>query len=114
MVHKNQVINGVIAFMDNNMIPSAKDNYKIILRTARAGIAIAPEKIWDYIKDNAIISMTGAIQEDQVDIDLLAKILTEGFGADEFHMGFKLLGGEYKIFLSGDDIRALKSYIERA
>lgn len=114
MVHKNQVISGVMAFMDNNMIPNAKDNYKIILRTIRAGMAIAPEKIWDLIKDNTIIGMTGAIQEDQIDIDLLARILTEGFGADEFNMGFKLLGGEYKIFLSGDDIRTLKGYIERA
>lgn len=114
MVHKNQVINGVMTFMDNNMIPNAKDNYKIILRTIRAGMAIAPEKIWDLIKDNTIIAMTGAIQEDQIDIDLLARILTEGFGADEFNMGFKLLGGEYKIFLSGDDIRELKGYIERS
>lgn len=114
MVHKNQVINGVMSFMDNNMIPNAKDNYKIILRTVRAGMTIAPDKIWDLIKDNAIISMTGAVQDDQIDIDLLARILTEGFGADEFNMGFKLLGGEYKIFLSGDDIRALKGYIERA
>ena len=114
MVHKNQVINGVMTFMDNNMIPNATDNYKIILRTIRAGMAIAPEKIWDLIKDNTIIAMTGAIQEDQIDIDLLARILTEGFGADEFNMGFKLLGGEYKIFLSGDDIRELKGYIERS
>jgi hypothetical protein len=114
MVHKDQVISGVMMFMDNNMIPNAKDNYKIILRTVRAGLAIAPEKIWDIIKDNAIISMTGAVQNDHIDIDLLARILTEGFGADEFNMGFKLLGGEYKIFLSGDDIRALKGYIERA
>jgi hypothetical protein len=47
-------------------------------------------------------------------VDLLARILTEGFGADEFNLGFKLLGGEYKIYLSAEDIRALKGYIERA
>jgi hypothetical protein len=114
MVQKNQVINGVMAFMDNNMIPNAKDNYKIILRTIRSGMANAPEKVWDLIKDNAIIAMTGAVQGEHVDVDLLARILTEGFGGDEFSLGFKLLGSEYKIYLSGEDIRMLKGYIERA
>ena len=114
MVHKDKVISGVMAFMDNNMIPNAKDNYKIILRTIRGGMAIAPERVWHLIKDNAIIAMTGAVEEDYVDVDLLARILMEGFGSDEFSLGFKLLGGEYKIFLSGDDIRSLKGYIERA
>jgi hypothetical protein len=54
------------------------------------------------------------VQGDHVDVDLLARILTEGFGGDEFNLGFKLLGGEYKIYLSAEDIRALKGYIERA
>lgn len=114
MVHKNKVINGVMAFMDSNMIPNADGNYKIILRTARAGMAIAPDKIWNIIKDNAIIAMTGAVNEEYVDVDLLARILTEGFGNDEFNLGFRFLGEGYKICLSGDDIRTLKSYIERA
>lgn len=114
MVHRDKVISGVMAFMDNNMIPNAKDNYKIILRTVRAGMAIAPEKVWDLIKDNEILAMTGAINENYVDVDLLSRILMEGFGNDEFNMVFKVLGGEYKIFLSGEDIRALKGYIERA
>lgn len=114
MVNKHQVINGVMAFMDNNMIPSASGNYKIILRTARAGMAIAPDKFWGIIKDNAIVAMTGAVNGDHVDIDLLARILTEGFGSEEFNLIFKLLGEEYKMFLSGEDIRTLKNYIERA
>lgn len=114
MVHRDKVINGVIAYMENHMIPNAKDNYKIILRTVQAGMSIAPEKIWDLIKNNEILAMTGAIEGDMVDIDLLARILATGFGNDEFSLAFKVLGGEYKIFLSSEDIRALKGYIERA
>ena len=114
MVHKDKVINGVMAFMDSNMIPNAKDNYKIILRTIRSGMSIAPEKAWDLIKNNAIIAMTGAVQGDHIDVDLLGRILMEGIGNDEFNLGFKLIGKEYKIFISGDDIRTLKGYIERA
>ena len=114
MVNKHQVINGVIAFMENHMIPNAKDNYKIILRTVQAGMTIAPDKVWNLIKDNAILAMTGAVEGDEVDVDLLARILSTGFGNDEFNMSFKLLGSEYKIFLTAEDIRALKGYIERA
>ena len=42
MANKNQVINGVMTFMENHMIPKAEGNYKIILRTAKAGMMIAP------------------------------------------------------------------------
>ena len=115
MVNSKQVINGVILFMDNHMIPKAEGNYKIILRTARAGMMIAPEKFWDIIKNNALISMLGVIDENEhVDIDLLANILSEGIGSEEFNLSFKFLGDEYKIYLSKDDIHTLKNYIERS
>ena len=38
MAHKHKVINGIMLFMDNHMIPKAEGNYKVILRTARAGM----------------------------------------------------------------------------
>lgn len=114
MVNKHQVINGIITFMDNHMIPKAEGNYKIILRMARAGMQIAPDKIWDAIKSNGLIEMLGVIKGDEADIDSLSRILSEGMGSDEFGLSFRLLGEEYKIFLSGEDIKAVRSYIERA
>lgn len=114
MVHKNQVISGIIQFMDNQMIPKAEGNYKIILRMARTGLQIAPEKIWEAVKNNTFVEMLGVVNGDEIDIDSLVRILTEGMGSDEFNLGFKILGGEYKIFLSAEDIRTAKSYIERA
>lgn len=114
MVNKHQVVKGVMHYLDNHMIPNATGNYKIVLRTARAGMSIAPDKIWDLIKDNSLIAMTGAIDGDHVDIDLLAEILAEGLGGDEFCMALKLLGDEYKIYLTGEDVKTLKSCIERS
>lgn len=114
MVNKHKVINGIIQFMDSHMIPKAEGNYKIILRVAKSGMQIAPDKIWDAVKVNPLVEMLGVIKGDEVDIDLLCHILTDGFASDEFSLGFKFLTEEYKIFLSGDDIRALKGYIERA
>ena len=114
MVHKNQVISGIIAFMENHIIPSAKDNQKIILRTIQAGMAVAPEKVWDLIKKNEILAMTGAVEGDEINIELLSRILSNGLGNDEFDLSFRLLGNEYKIYLSAEDVKALKGYIERA
>ncbi len=114
MVHKNQVIGGIIQFMDNQMIPKAEGNYKIILRMVRSGMQIAPDKIWDAVKSNSLVEMLDVVRGDEVDIDSLARILTEGMGSEEFNLGFKLLGEDYKIYLSAEDIRALKGYIERA
>lgn len=115
MVNKHQVINGIIAYMDNHMIPSAEGNYKIILRTAKAGMVVVPDKFWDLIKNNTLVEMTGAIIDDEhINIDLFARIISEGFGNDEFNFVLDVLGHEYRIYLKAEDIHALKNYIERA
>lgn len=114
MANKRQFINGVILFMDNHMIPKAEGNYKIILRTARAGMKIAPNSIWEAIKGNSLIDMLGVINDDNVDIGTLASILSDGFEKDEFCLDFRFIGKEYKIFLTGEDVTTLKSYIERS
>lgn len=114
MANKNQVINGVMTFMENHMIPKAEGNYKIILRTAKAGMMIVPDKIWNLIKNNTLIEMLGVIEGDDVDVRLLADILSEGFGGDEFTLAFEFFGDSYKIHLSKDDIHTLKNYIERS
>lgn len=115
MVNKHQVINGIIAYMDNHMIPSAEGNYKIILRTAKAGMVVVPDKFWDLIKNNTLVEMTGAIIDDEhINIDLFARIISEGFGNDEFNFVLSVLGHEYRIYLKAEDIHALKNYIERS
>lgn len=114
MVRSKQVIDGIILFMDNHMIPKAEGNYKVILRTAKAGMMIAPEKIWEVIKNNTLVSMLGVVKDDEVDINLLADVLHEGIGSEGFTFEFSLLGSTYKIHLEKDDITTLKNYIVRA
>lgn len=115
MANKHQVINGIILFMDNHMIPKAEGNYKIILRAAKTGMQIAPDKIWDAIKSNTLVDMLGVISEDdQVDLNNLARILSEAIGTDEFCLKFNVLGQEFKIFITGDDVHTIKNYIERS
>lgn len=114
MANKHQVINGIMMFMDNHMIPKAEGNYKVILRTAKAGMMMAPDKIWETIKGNSLIEMVGAVKGDSIDIDLLGEILKEGFDTEGFCFEFELLGSHYKIHFDKDDINTLKNYIARS
>ena len=114
MANKKQVIDGIMLFMDNNMIPKAEGNYKVILRIAKAGMAIAPEKFWEIIKTNPLINMVGAIDGDALEINLLAEVLREGVGSEGFTFCFNFLGGMYKIHFEEPDIHALKNYIVRS
>lgn len=115
MATKHQVQNGIILFMDNHMIPEAKGNYKIILRGAKAVMAIKFDSIFETLKNNTLISMAGIIDDDDnVDITAAARILHDAFGTDEFSYSFNLLGETYSIHLSADDIGTIKNYIERS
>jgi hypothetical protein len=115
MATKHQVLNGIILFMDNHMIPEAKGNYKIILRGAKALMAVKFDNIFESLKNNALVSMAGLIDEDDnVDITSAARILHDAFGNDEFSYTFNLLGEKYSLHLSADDIGTIKNYIERS
>ena len=114
MAHKHKVINGIMLFMDNHMIPKAEGNYKVILRTARAGMMIAPDKIWEVVKNNPLIEMVGAIDGDELDVELLGEILKEGFDTEGFCFEFEFLGSHYKIHFDKDDIVSIKNYIARS
>lgn len=115
MVNKRQVMNGIIAYMDNHMIPHAKGNLKIILRTAKAGMVVVPDKFWDLIKNNTLVTMTGAIvDDDHIDIEKFAKIVSEGFDNEEFDFVMDVFGKDEHIFFKAEDVHALKNYIERS
>jgi hypothetical protein len=59
--------------------------------------------------------MTGAIvDDDHIDIESFARILSEGFANDEFNFVLDVLGQEYRIYFKAEDVHALKNYIERS
>lgn len=111
---KHQVLDGLQRFIENEMIPHADGNYRIILRGAKAAIALKFDRIFNSLKENSLIAMTGVIDDDSIDLDEAEHILKEAFGADEFCYSFKLLGEDYAFHISAKDIGTLKSYIERA
>lgn len=114
MANKNQVLSGLKTFIDTYMIPQAEGNYKIILRTAKAALNLNPDKIWNALQSNEMIKMLGVMTDEALDIGTLQTILSEGIGENEFELKFKLFGPDYKIYISSDDIRKLKTCIEGA
>lgn len=108
MIDKTQLLNGVIMFIDSVMIPKSEGNYKILLRTVKAMIQIAPDKAWDLVANNSV----GRMLLDN-DLETVESILVEGLSNNEFEIAFKLLSSEYKIYLTGDDIHGLKDCIMR-
>jgi hypothetical protein len=111
IVTKEQFINAVNMFIENDMLPNAKGNYKIVLGTAKSALRHKPDLLFEYLKKNSFVSMLNVIEDDKIDVDLLATILTEGLGADEFALEFRLFNKEYAMHFSATDIQTIKRYL---
>lgn len=112
MVTKEQLMRAVTMYIDNDMIPKAEGNHKIILRTASAAIKLNPNAIFERLKNNELVAMLGVIdQNGNIDDDMVTRVITDGFGADEFTFSFALFGKEYIFHFSSGDIHSIKKYM---
>lgn len=112
MASKEQIIKALRMFIDNDMLPKAEGNYKIILNLAKAALSYRADAVFDAIKHNSLVSMLGVIDEqDNVDVDTLSHILMEGLSSNEYTLKFKLLSSEYVMHISAADIQTIKRYI---
>ena len=112
MATKEQLMKAIHTFIENDMLPKAEGNYKIILNVAKAVMQHKPDLIFEVIKKNSVIEMLGVIDEhDNIDVDTLVKILSEGFGSEEFCFAFHVLGKEYAMHFSAADIQTIKRYM---
>lgn len=112
MATKEQFMKAIHTFLENDMLPKAEGNYKIILNIAKAAMQHKPDLIFEKIKSNSLISMLSVIDEhDNVDVDTLAKILSDGFGSEEFSFAFSFFGREYAMHFSAADIQTIKRYM---
>lgn len=115
MINKDQFMRGIISFIDNEMLPHSEGNYRVILRMAKTAILIKPDGVFNTIKNNSLVSMFGVIDEnDRIDIDTLARVLAGGIDKDEFIIKFKILGVDYSLGFTANDIETAKNYIERS
>lgn len=112
MATKDQLMKAVHTFIENDMLPKAEGNYKIILGIAKAALQFKPDSVFDVIKKNSIVEMLDVVDEhDNVDVDTLVKVLSEGFGSEEFCFAFRVLGKEYTMHFSAADIQTVKRYL---
>jgi len=112
MASKEQLIKAIYTFIDNDMLSKAEGNYKIILGIAKAAINHRADRVFNAIKNNSLVSMFDIIDEhDNVDVDTLAKVLTDGMGSNEFTLSFKVLTSTYSMHFSAADVQTIKRYI---
>lgn len=112
MVNKEQFMNAIHTFIENDMLPKASGNYKIILNTAKAAIRHNPDGVFNLIKNNQLVSMLNVIDSNNmVDVGTMGKILSEGFGSDEFEFSFNIFGKEYTMHFSAGDIQTIERYM---
>ena len=109
MVTKDRFMQACKQFVTCDMIPQYKGNERVILRTATMIANNYPSVIYDKLK--GLVAPFGIITEDdEIDIDALEKVLTEGLGSDEFKITFKVLFSSYSVGVSADDIRTIRRY----
>lgn len=112
MVSKEQVIRALRTYIDNDVLPHAEGNYKIIMNLVKVALTHRADSIFEALKKNSFISMLGVIDEqDCVDMETLVQMLTEGLGTNEFTFKFKVLSSEYVMHISVADIQAIKRYV---
>lgn len=112
MVTKEQLIRAIYTFIDNDMIPRASGNYKVILNLAKVAINYRADSVFKAIKENSFVSMLGIIDErNNIDMEALVKILSEGLGTNEFELKFKVLTGDYQMYFTAADVQKIASYI---
>lgn len=112
MTSKEQIIRAIRTFIDNDMLPKAEGNYKIILGLAKAALIHRADAVFETIKNSSLVSMLGVIDDhDNVDVDMLSQILSEGLSSNEFELKFKFLTSEYIMHISAADIQTIKRYI---
>ena len=112
MANKEEIVKAIRMFIDNDALPKAEGNYKIILNLAKSALIHRADAVFNAIKNNSLISMLGVIDEhDNVDIDALVQILSDGLGSNEFTLKFKVFTSEYVMHFSAADIQTIKRYI---
>ena len=111
MISKERLITAIYKFIDNDMLPKAEGNYKIVLGIAKAAINYKADKVFEAIKNNSVVSMFEVIDSnDNVDLDTLCNILVDGMGSNEFTLSFKVFTSTFDMHFSAADIQTIKRY----
>lgn len=112
MVHKNKILRGCMAFLEDVERKSEGDT-KIIIRGLNGIVEAAPDYVWNMIKNTDILSI--AITGDEMDVDIVARVLSKALANDTLTPSFKVpFLGVFKMPITANDINELKGYIERA
>lgn len=105
MVHYTKVINGIVAFIDRDMISKMQGSWKawgigtIVALAARKG-----NEIFQKLRDNSMINAMGLIDGEMVDIDSIYSELLKQAQRASATVDFPLIGS---VTYSANDVEEL-------
>lgn len=115
MVHKDKVMEGIFQFVEREWMPKAEnDKDRTAFRTIQAGCKYFPDAVWKYLTEIDLVKMSGAVTGEEADVDLLERALVFIIGTGEAKINIPSLFGSRPVIITAEDIRAAKTYIERA
>lgn len=116
MVNKNQLTNGIVKFIETDLIPQIGDrNTKFVLAIAKDSLKENPELIDDFIH-SPMISLLVTEEEEECDItcflNILKKVLTEYQSFSITIPKIPLFSPNEKILkITSDDVDKILKYI---
>lgn len=112
MITNEQLMKGVSAYLDNELMPKLnKTGLERVLTGTAIGLFLNKNRnIVDNYKDNKIVKMLGVIDEEgNIDIETLSKELKNNITNDGIKVEIPMLG---KITFHKEDVDKLKEYID--
>lgn len=115
-VTKQQIVNGIVKYSKNEMIPKISDKaFKMIVSAVTTMIELHPEVITKYL-DNTMVSAIFMESDGFYDVDMMDEILEktlEEYGDFSIKIpGIKFISPEEKeLNFAATDVKRLKAYI---
>lgn len=92
------------------MIPSASGNQRVLLRGVAVAIDMKPREMFEKFAHHQIVQMCGAVDGDNVDVEMVANFLINSLNDDEFHIGANFIMAKYDFYIDRNDIRVIAQY----
>ena len=112
MIHKSKVINGMAAYIENEIVSKMAGSWKAWVFGSAAALAVAKAgKLVDELANNPVVQALGVIQGENVDIDAIYTELLKQAQKSSMTIELPVVG---PVTFGVGDVESLYRYIKGA
>ena len=112
MIHKSRVINGVAAYIENEIVAKMAGSWKAWVFGGAASLAMAKAgKLMDELANNPMVQALGVIQGENVDVDAIYTELLKQAQKGNMTIELPVIG---PVTFGVGDVESLYRYIKGA